>query len=543
LFTTKTQAYELTFDDSLLTSFGDIDETYTDIIFDRGISDFAGIFFWLESDSLSSSENLDIEGESDSLDCNERVRGLYFNTQRGGSLRPLDQESLDILAAENSGYSNITLEWGRYRDCDWEDDKNIYWQINHVKSGIIYKMVAGMQISGNSYNQIFDETLVFDDDQGVALGEFFDSRGWVWLSYLAWGETNPDKFSFPLSKTDELEEFILSEEVEIDGLGDSVSVLATIAEVDGWVLYINGDEVGQTWMVQNWDQVQIELLSSDEYDVVVSSTLHIGNRSSTFYVLTQDWEFYDGELTIWQKLKIFTIFKLTISPYVWDEERMEEFLYTFKSMLEDRIDQMDDNDEERATLQYLLDITESYLMDGIDYDQDDNNEYYIAPNCKKYRLDYNSERQAYYSPDFIIIHYFISRDSIRKYIDDKNQGDSLCQDANQESGQDRRVAPNGKVYSISRVAQGYTSIDFIYTRTFDSLEALRKYIDYNNPAITVRDHNIDKDFDAEEYEAPNWKIYIIQNSDEWYFSYKFVRPMYFDELRELKDYIDQKNPE
>ncbi len=145
------QAYNLVFDDDLLSDFWNINQHYTDVIFNQSLNEFWWVFFRLDSERLDSQENLEIENETDSLDCDERVRGLYINTQRWSNLRPLDQESLDILIAQDSSYSNITLEWGRYSDCDGEDNDNIYWQINHIRSWVTYKMVAWMLISNNTY--------------------------------------------------------------------------------------------------------------------------------------------------------------------------------------------------------------------------------------------------------------------------------------------------------------------------------------------------------------------------------------------------------
>jgi hypothetical protein len=102
---------------------------------------------------------------------------------------------------------------------------------------------------------------------------------------------------------------------------------------------------------------------------------------------------------------------------------------------------------------------------------------------------------------------------------------------------------------IKRITQGYTSDDFIYAKSFDTIEAIRKYIDMNNPKVATWDHVVDDTFDPVTYIAPNGKEYKIQKvtinengSDKVkYMSYKFVSVKYFDSLEAIKAYIDKYN--
>gem|GEM_PF-3165077 len=46
-----------------------------------------------------------------------QVRGIYYNNQRGLRLWPLDAASLTMLRATSTGYNNLQMTGGFYRDC------------------------------------------------------------------------------------------------------------------------------------------------------------------------------------------------------------------------------------------------------------------------------------------------------------------------------------------------------------------------------------------------------------------------------------------
>jgi len=249
-------------------------------------------------------------------------------------------------------------------------------------------------------------------------------------------------------------------------------------------------------------------------------------------------------------MRIYSIFELLKDTYDSDPVKEDTFLYTLKSMLEDRIDLAEESCGD--PYQYLLDITDAYLLDAVDDEKYADEDVYIAPNCKQYHIDYENDRQAYFSEDFRTIQYFVSMDALKTFINKYNPGNSICDTVidNNTNDRERRVAPNGKVYRIKKTASGYSSDDFIYAKTFTNLTDLRKYIDMNNPKLAVRNHVVDDSFDPVTYLAPNSKEYKIQkvtvttnNTDvSKYMSYKFVTPKYFDSLEAIKAHIDQYNP-
>jgi len=545
-------AYDLSFDDALLTNFDELQSTYTETSFDNTVSQFGGLIFWQGTNSIANDVTIEIEGASSTKTCDEQIKWLYFNPQRGARLRPLDEESLEILSWMDGSYSSVKLTWGRYINCDDNGENYIYGQITHTRNGLTYRLVAGVEMSGDIYLQHFEGNLIYEKQ--IWSGYFFDSW-WGFANSVGTGipDTTVDPFSFPMINNADLEETYMSDEVEIEGLSDGIQVLVSLAELSKGALYINDDYVGQTWYVANWDIISIELISSNEYETIVSATLFVGVRSEAFYIMTKNEDDRDDnwDLTMSQKFMIMNIFKQITDTYDGDDEQLMMFLYTFKSMLEDKID-MTDNGTDKDALEYLLEVMESHMMNSFDYedimDIGWNNSLHIAPNCKRYEIAYNEDRMAYFSPNFMVMHYFVSIASLKAYVDEKNPGNGACGTTygNDPQNRTRRVAPNGKQYTINKTNQWYTSLDFIWAKAFDSLEAIRRYIDYNNPKIEVWDHEVDTEWESETYTSPNGKEYkinkVIQNGDVKYMSYTFIYPKYFDTLEALKNYVDEKNP-
>jgi len=108
----------------------------------------------------------------------------------------------------------------------------------------------------------------------------------------------------------------------------------------------------------------------------------------------------------------------------------------------------------------------------------------------------------------------------------------------------RHIAPNGKVYSIELTPIWYTSPNFSTSKYFSSINEIRSYIDKNNPTISlvVRNHIIDKDFEPITYIAPNKKEYKIYHTNKWFMSYRLANVKYYPTIEALKQYIDKNNP-
>lgn len=322
--------------------------------------------------------------------------------------------------------------------------------------------------------------------------------------YYSGEDYTPDSFSFTSVTNARLNRTYKSNDATIAWLSAGISSLASI---DKWALFINDVMVWTTGYVENGDVINIELVSSDEYDERVTSTITIGAFSTTFRVTTEeedededDDDDYDIEtdLSRTERIQIAAVF-LALRDLYGDTNLRVTFLNALLDALEDRIDELDDDDDDDQiridALQYLHDLIEEYL-DEEDYDIFDTflgwSNRHVAPNGKVYQIVYNSTTKLYTSPNFIIPKTFSTLDAIRNHIDINNgwsgvYGGSFSSTAwwNHTVDQTRQsapyTAPNGKVYYLFRTTDGrYSSYTFTAAKYFISLEALKNHIYQRN---------------------------------------------------------------
>ena len=123
----------------------------------------------------------------------------------------------------------------------------------------------------------------------------------------------------------------------------------------------------------------------------------------------------------------------------------------------------------------------------------DEDEYYIARSCKKYKIEYLNNLGVYTSPNLKKDEYFVSKDYFKRYIDSKNKRTDWCptnvwwitttyKDSSNSS--DRYTAPNGKVYFINWQNWIYSS-----TELDKELNGAKKFSTINDLKYFIRDRN------------------------------------------------------
>ncbi len=322
----------------------------------------------------------------------------------------------------------------------------------------------------------------------------------VWNFYYSGEIFTPTSFSFTSITNARLERTYRSSTGTIAGLSTGTHSLARASR---WALYINNVMTGSTWYVKNGDTVNIELISSDEYDTLVSSTLTIGNLSVLFRVTTMeesdddsDYSDIDTDLSTTEKLQIIAIFETLRDLY--DGTKAEEFLNTLMVMLDNNIEDLDEDDTEYDALKYLYDLVEQYYEDQDFWDGEVSapwivNGIYTAPNGKRYTITYDSTRRQFTSTNFITPKYFPTLDTLKYLIDISNPVGSQYLNARAILARWWRIgidgtrqtspytAPNRKVYYFFKTIDGkFSSYTFTSEKYFDSLEQVKQYIYTNN---------------------------------------------------------------
>ncbi len=169
-----------------------LNQNFSNVHFNGAGNDFWGGIFWLNAKSLWLwSEALikiyknGVSTAGEKL-CTKLVRGIYYNSQRGNRIRPLDTYTLDLLKATNSNYNGLTINGGLYTACTGDNKYWIFWHITYTQSGTVSHIVAGTKLkyTENIWSGEFAHSLEYFDNK-TPLGYIRDSYGGIGF---VWGE-------------------------------------------------------------------------------------------------------------------------------------------------------------------------------------------------------------------------------------------------------------------------------------------------------------------------------------------------------------------
>lgn len=369
-------------------------------------------------------------------------------------------------------------------------------------------------------------------------------------------DTQVDQFQFNTITWAELSQVYSSNNIQITWLTNNVSVLAKLENNIG-ALFVNNIMVWNQALVKNGDTIKIELISKNAYNSLASTKLIVwewSNAISGHYsvytkngtgILNDSWWNLPYALRIQAILFIDSLSEI----YKHNPEKFATFLTTFKAILKDKSDTLANsitqtsNEQEKAfmnvqklSIDYLMFVVTEYL-NNMDYN---DISIYIAPNGKQYIVQFDDDRLAYTSPNFMYEKRFPTRELFKKHIDVNNPWNYHAWTW------DTITAPNGKTYVIYMENSKRTSKSFTYKKYFDTRDQIIEHININNPPTTW-DHNIDTNFTPITHTAPNGRTYtIFKTASTWnnsnkYSSFMFLAPKYFSSLESAKNHIDSQN--
>jgi len=168
---------DITIPTSIETAFPGIQSNDSPVHFRRWGNDFQWMFLRNGTQNLSPAENV-ILG-STTIQCNKRVKGLYYNNQRWARWRPLDQASQTTLATIDANYASMTVTGGLYTDCVGYSSQAVFGQVTQIFGSGTYNLVAWVTFTFNTnlYTTPFANTLLVQSPN--ASGYVYDSAGGI----------------------------------------------------------------------------------------------------------------------------------------------------------------------------------------------------------------------------------------------------------------------------------------------------------------------------------------------------------------------------
>ncbi len=144
-------------------------------------NNFVGGILRLTTKSLTGDMHITLWSQP-SKNCNKQVRGIYFNSQRGKRVRPLDQYTLELLKQTDPLYAQLQIQGWLYTSCA-EDDYSIFWQIEYDRSsGTTWTIIAGTNLDFAKNKYGVNTTYTFANSL-----QYFDNKTPIWYIWDSYG--------------------------------------------------------------------------------------------------------------------------------------------------------------------------------------------------------------------------------------------------------------------------------------------------------------------------------------------------------------------
>lgn len=137
-----------------------LSSSFSILHFNAGGNDFGGGTLWVSTQTpLEQPKEIQTPRGERKL-CSSKIEGIYYNSQRGERLWPLDEKSLAVLRRAGTQYDHLGLLGGFYTNCGSGDEKSIYGSVEHQLPGQEpYVLIAGVQYDIPSNRMKADSSL------------------------------------------------------------------------------------------------------------------------------------------------------------------------------------------------------------------------------------------------------------------------------------------------------------------------------------------------------------------------------------------------
>lgn len=154
-----------------------LENKFSPVHFTAPGNNFVWGIFWLPTKSIPE---VTIQLGTHTKTCTKQIKWLYFNSQRGKRLRPLDQDTLELLREQDPWYKNLNITWWLFTTCDSGNNYGIFWAITYTQGNTISYLIAGTKIHRNQNNMIASMNNSFQYfDNKVPIGYLYDSYGGI----------------------------------------------------------------------------------------------------------------------------------------------------------------------------------------------------------------------------------------------------------------------------------------------------------------------------------------------------------------------------
>lgn len=258
-----------------------------------------------------------------------------------------------------------------------------------------------------------------------------ESYGWtVTILVTTWILTEVGTFSFNTILLADPNKSYKSSEYIVAWLSYGTSVVVSTTK---WILRINNQPYGSTWLVKNWDSLKIELLSSPDYNVEVFSQVTIWSQFTRFRVITRTKTNYTVpfELNSSHKFYLGRIVNTLLysnSYAVWTTQwlnlvkiwntKLDEKINYYSNYYSSDSKTLRTARKNEVIMRYLKLKTDT-IVKLIQDSYTQLNYKYVTIKKKTYQVNYDYKIKWFYSPDFTPRQYFSTKASMQGYLNRK----------------------------------------------------------------------------------------------------------------------------
>lgn len=178
----------ITIPSSITNIFNNTNSVINAIHFNRWGNNFQWVVIWWSWIDLGLSPQT-VNYGPDTISCQLRISGLYYNNQRWARRWPLDRWTQGALAGIDNSYNDIQLTGWLFTYCTGPgaDLNAVYGQITHTLTGTLsgeYKLAAGLvyDFNNNAYNNTwFTGSLLWWTNTTTNSWYIYDSAGGIWI--------------------------------------------------------------------------------------------------------------------------------------------------------------------------------------------------------------------------------------------------------------------------------------------------------------------------------------------------------------------------
>lgn len=160
-------------------------------------NNFLGGIFWLDTKNVEK-QTINIKPHH-SKTCTKQIKGIYFNSQRGNRIWPLDEETLTTLQSYNTTYNTLHITGWWYTNCDSGSNYGIFGDITFHRWNHTSHLVAGTKLryTGNTLQAAMANNFQYFDNK-TPLGYLYDSE---WGIGFVGGKGTTDCYSRLIQQT------------------------------------------------------------------------------------------------------------------------------------------------------------------------------------------------------------------------------------------------------------------------------------------------------------------------------------------------------